>query len=56
MLSFMVLLCGCDYSKKLPRIGVKSLWDNFDVVVPAILECTSYTDNIFSVNTCVSVH
>jgi hypothetical protein len=55
MLSFMVLLCGCDYSKKLPRIGVKSLWENLDVVVPAILECTSYTNNIFSVNTNVSI-
>jgi len=55
MLSFMVLLCGCDYSKKLPRIGVKSLWENLDVVIPAILECTSYTNNIFSVNTDVSI-
>jgi len=55
MLSFMVLLCGCDYSKKLPRIGVKSLWDNLDVVLPAILECTSYTDNIFSVDTDLSI-
>jgi len=50
MLSFMVLLCGCDYSKKLPRIGVKSLWDNFDVVVPGMLACTSYSDNVFSVD------
>jgi len=50
MLSFMVLLCGCDYSKKLPRIGVKSLWDNFDVVVPAMLACTSYSNSVFSVD------
>jgi len=50
MLSFMVLLCGCDYSKKLPRIGAKSLWDNFDVVIPAILACTSYTDDVFSLD------
>ena len=50
MLSFMVLLCGCDYSKKLPRICVKSLWDNFEVVVLAMLACTSYSNNLFSVN------
>ena len=50
MLSFMVLLCGCDYSKKLPRVGAKSLWDNFDVVIPAILACTSYTNDVFSVD------
>ena len=56
MLSFMVLLCGCDYSKKLPRIGVKSLWDNMDVVVPAMLQCTSYTDNVFAVDTEVSIN
>jgi len=56
MLSFMVLLCGCDYSKKLPRIGVKSLWDNLDIVVPAILACTSYTNNVFSVDTEQSIN
>jgi len=55
MLSFMVLLCGCDYSKKLPRVGAKSLWDNFDVVIPAILACTSYTNNVFSVDTDQSI-
>ena len=56
MLSFMVLLCGCDYSKKLPRIGVKSLWDNMDVVVPAMMQCTSYVDNVFAVDTEVSIN
>ena len=56
MLSFMVLLCGCDYSKKLPRVGVKSLWDNFDVVIPAMLQCTSYSNNIFSVDTEMSIN
>jgi len=56
MLSFMVLLCGCDYSKKLPRVGVKSLWDNFDVVIPAMLQCTSYSNNTFSVDTELSIN
>jgi len=56
MLSFMVLLCGCDYSKKLPRIGVKSLWDNFDMIIPAMLACTSYRNNTFSVDTEASIN
>jgi len=55
ILSFLVLLCGCDYSKKLPRIGVKTLWDNVDMIVPAIVACTSYTNNVFVVDTTVSI-
>ena len=50
MLSFLVLLSGSDYSRKLPRIGAKSLWDNMDIIVPAMQVCTSYQDNIFKVH------
>jgi len=56
MLLFMVLLCGCDYSKKLPRVEAKSLCDNFDVVVTAILACTTYTNNVFSVDADQSIN
>ena len=55
ILSFIVLLCGCDYSKKLPRIGAKTLWDSVDEIVPAILACTSYSNNVFVVDTKVSI-
>ena len=47
MLSFLVLLSGSYYSRKLPRIGAKSLWDNMDIIVPDMQLCTSYHDNIF---------
>ena len=45
ILVFMVLLCGCDYSRKLPRVGVRSVWDNMHIIVPALLQCTQYDTN-----------
>jgi len=52
ILVFMTLLCGCDYSRKLPRIGVRSVWDNMHSIVPALLKCTQYdaTNSFFSVD------
>jgi len=52
ILVFMVLLCGCDYSRKLPRVGVRSVWDNMHIIVPALLQCTQYDTNLshFSVD------
>jgi len=52
ILVFMTLLCGCDYSRKLPRIGVRSVWENMHVIVPALLKCTQYdtTTSFFSVD------
>jgi len=42
VLIFVVLLCGCDYSKKLPRIGVRGVWERLHILVPALLTSTSY--------------
>jgi len=42
VLMFVVLLCGCDYSKKLPRIGVRGVWERLHILVPALLMSTSY--------------
>jgi len=50
LLIFVVLLCGCDYSKKLPRIGVKGVWERLHILVPALLTSTSYTENVFAVD------
>ena len=52
ILVFMILLCGCDYSRKLPRVGVRSVWDNMHIIVPSLLQCTDYNtkDASFSVD------
>ena len=33
----LMLLCGSDYSRSLPRVGAKVLWEMLDVVVPAFV-------------------
>ena len=47
ILGFITLLCGCDYSCKLPRVGVRSVWENMHVILPALLKCTQYDITIF---------
>jgi len=49
-LMFMTLLCGSDYSKKLPRIGVKTVWENMHILIPSIIQVTRYIDNKFSID------
>lgn len=39
-----MLLTGSDYSRGLPRIGPRKLWDALHIVVPALLLC-SHFDN-----------
>ena len=58
ILVFMVLLCGCDYSRKLPRVGVRSVWDNMHIIVPALLHCTQYDVQtaLFSVDVDLCIH
>jgi hypothetical protein len=56
ILIFMVLLCGCDYSKKLPRIGVRSVWENMSTLVPAMMQCSSYDKDIFSVDVDLTIN
>jgi len=56
ILIFMVLLCGCDYSKKLPRIGVRSVWENMNTLVPAMMQCSSYENDIFSVDVDLTIN
>lgn len=40
-----MLLTGSDYSRGLPRIGPRKLWDALHVVVPTLLLCSSFDDD-----------
>jgi len=38
----VMLLCGSDYSRGIPRVGAKVLWEMLDVVVPAFVAVYIY--------------
>jgi hypothetical protein len=44
ILVMIFMLTGSDYTRKIPRIGPKSVWDKLHIIVPLALLCVQATD------------
>lgn len=42
LLVVIMLLTGSDYSRGMPRIGPRKLWDALHVVIPALIMCSEF--------------
>jgi hypothetical protein len=46
----VMLLCGSDYSRGIPRVGAKVLWEMLDIVVPAFVAASHMSHNAIVVD------